>query len=663
MNGDPSHMPSKKTKQKKTGFTTIRKDVRDKIVAQALDEIQFSRTFKRGKIANWQLNEDLYYSKLKKTNDARANVDLARMQEFVHTLLSKIDTPLVFKYAKRKDAQIKRVKELNALKDFDSDAGFWDLKDIAAKKQMIIYGRAINSYFASSEGGVYKSHNKNVDAYNFLIDPSAGGIDIEEADYIGDYGISLSRHDIEGNKDYLAQEVKELLMGDSGNNLDSTEEKLKQENRTRNAQSSTAAEKEKSTEDKFVFWRWGTTYKGERYYLLLNEEGGRAIRVVKADELFGAKRWWYWSYSAYPDLTEFWTPSPCDYIREIFMAQSVSINQMLDNAEQINKPQRIVDVTAVSNLAEVKYKKNGIIRAKSGLAQSAIKIIETPSITTPISVFNILETIQQGALGVTDQAKGISDTDGRATIYEGNEEATQDRFRLFARSYTHAYKHFARLYEWGVRDHLVRKVAIDILGPEGIELVSVSRRDLFKKNTDDEFGLIIEATNSDAARSADKNRLQVAFLGSLIGNPEIDQRDLLIALGELASVEVQTMHNLLDKSEYGDSELRGEAARDLELIIDGDKIKPNRRANSAYKTYFVDYMDDNQENLDSEVFANLVEYVQSLQPVIVRNLRERAREQAALELAAANDATGKPSSGIRAPGRSQPLQDTFNQNT
>jgi hypothetical protein len=319
------------------------------------------------------------------------------------------------------------VKQLNALKEFDADRGFWDLKDIAGKKQMVLYGRAIFTYAASSVNGVYKSMLKNVDVYNFLIDPAAGGLDIEEAKFLGDYGVTLSRYDLENGGNFIKSEVKELLDGSGGNNTSRSEEVLKQENRTRGAQSAQTADKEKTDEDKFIFWRWGTTYRGERYYLLLSEEGARAVRVVKADELFGAKRWWYWTYAAYPDLTEFWTPAPADYVREIFMAQSASINQLLDNAEQINKPQKVVDVTAVQNLAELKYRKNGIIKSKQGQAMNAVKILETPSITTPISVFNILEGIQQRASGVTDQAKGLADTDGRATIYEGNEDAPNKR--------------------------------------------------------------------------------------------------------------------------------------------------------------------------------------------------------------------------------------------
>src|SRR6056297_405806 len=172
------------------------------------------------------------------------------------------------------------------------------------------------------------------------------------------------------------------------------------------------------------------------------------------------------------------------------MAQAVAINQMYDNAERVNKPMKIVDTSAIQNLAELKYRKDGWVKSNGGQAANAVKIMETPSIDTPLAVFNTLETIKQAASGVTAGAKGVEDTDGRATIYEGNQQNVADRFGLFNKSYAFGYKRFAKLWEHGVREHLVRKVAIDIIGPEGIEVEEVSRRDIFRKN--DEFSVMTE---------------------------------------------------------------------------------------------------------------------------------------------------------------------------
>jgi len=59
----------------------IRKETRELIRAQIKTEIDFARRYKQGKIASWSRNEQMYYGKKEKTDDARANVALGRMQE------------------------------------------------------------------------------------------------------------------------------------------------------------------------------------------------------------------------------------------------------------------------------------------------------------------------------------------------------------------------------------------------------------------------------------------------------------------------------------------------------------------------------------------------------------------------------------------------------
>ena len=80
--------------------------------------------------------------------------------------------------------------------------------------------------------------------------------------------------------------------------------------------------------------------------------------------MFSCNTWPFWTWGCLPDLTEFWTPSYCDYARDLFLAQDASIGQMLDNADAINKPMRAVDVSAIDDVTKLKYRKDGIIPCK-----------------------------------------------------------------------------------------------------------------------------------------------------------------------------------------------------------------------------------------------------------------------------------------------------------
>ena len=634
----------------------IKKEVRDKIKAQALTNMSFARRYKQGKIRNWQKSEQMYYGQKQKTDESRANVDLAQMQEHVHVLLSKIDSPLTFKFLKTKESQLKKVNRLNALKQFDTDRDFWNMKDIVGKKQMVIYGRAMFSYHASSEAG-YEPHLENIDVYDFLIDPSAGGVDVEKARFLGHYGVIKDRSELK-SKMYIKSEVDQLLAG-SGNNTERNQEELNKSKRI-TANEHWSSQQETQDEDKFVFWNWYETYNGKRYYLMMTEDGCVA-RCEELGELFDSNLWPIWTYAAYPDLTEFWTPSPADYVREILMAQSVSINQMLDNAERVNRPQRAVDVTAEQNLAELKYRKDGWIKMNAGTnIASAVKALEVPSINTPIAVFETLERIKQAATGVTDGAKGVADTDGRATIYEGNEANVADRFGLFNKSYSFGYQRFGKLYEAGVKEHLNKKVAVQILGPEGIEVENIGRRDIFRGN--DEFALMTEQSNAELQLSEQKRRQLGAFYAPLLGRPDLANQKIVIEqLGSASGVEEETVRQLLDLDEYGTATVLSEAARDMESLLDGQTIQPNRIANTAYKQYFVDYSLDHEEDMSLEQTQRVLRYIQSLDQVVISNTQRAAQEQARRELSEQAQA-GPGAARGRQPGPSQPFQDVIQQN-
>lgn len=611
----------------------INKTTIDKIASQALEEISFARDFKQGKIANWQKNEDAYYSKKRKLSEARANVNLGRMQEFVHTLLSKIDNPLVFKFVKRKNSQLKRVELLNSLRQRDQDEDMWDMKDIVGKKQAIIYGRAIYSYFADSIGGRYAPHLENIDVYDFLIDPSCGGIDIEEARYLGSYSVMLDKRQLkEGvkNKIYNKAAVDQLLAG-SGNANEETQEETNK--RVREYAQGTLNDKDNNDRTKFKFWRWFTTYQedGLRYYLLLDNHGN-CIRCEPLTDIFAPTEkyplgaWPIWTWAAFPDLTEFWTPSYCDYAREIFMAQDVSINQMLDNAEAINKPQKVVNVSAIENLSQLKYRRDGLILTKGDYdANRAVQTLQTPSIRTPLDVFQILEGIQEKASGVTAGASGVADERGKVGIYEGNQAATADRFGLLNKSYSHGYKRFGRLYEMGVQQHLVKKVAIDIIGPDGIEVKEVSKRDIFRKG--DNFALSVEASNAETLSSIQDKTAKINFLNSQAGNQLINQKKAFEIKAGIAGLTEDEIEQLLDVSFYGNSELMSEADMDIEGILDGEDVPLNYLANNAYKQKLVNYMRDHVSDMSKEQFARMAMYVDQLEPIIMKNEARALQEE------------------------------------
>lgn len=627
----------------------VSKQKRDKIVSQALTEIQFARTYKQGIVWRWWKNEDLYYGKkdnlyngnipenrnLPENAESRANVNIAsaKTMSFVESVLSKIDSPLTFKFDKKTLADLKRVQLLNALKESDANDNDWNFKDLLGKVDAIIYGRAIYAYHAENKDG-YRARLENVSVYDFLIDPSAGGFDIDNAKYLGRYNIRKDKYELKKGKRegiYIPSEVDKLISG-SGNDANQTsQEDVNKQNKY--GYIGSPANRTINDPDMYKLWEWYTTYEGERYYLLLEETSGTAIRcellseLFKVDKKLGDANFPFWSYAFMPNLTEFWTPSKVDYVREIFMAQSVNINQMLDNAERINKPQRAVDVKAIENISDLVYRRNGVIRVKPGVnVNNVFKVVETPSINTPIQVYNTLETIQQLESGITAASKGVAEED-KVGIYEGNQANTADRYGVWNKSYSQGYKRFAKLWRNEVDDKLTVKTAVKILGTDGMEKsVFVTRRDL---KTSEECNVIIEATNAELQADAVDKKNKITFLSGYKGDPTVNQKQVFEQGATIAGFNSQEIRQLLDLSEYGEAELLSEAERDIESLLAKKIIEPNEQANTAYAKYILRYMRDHKEDMDENAWVLFEDYLTRIEPIIIRNMGTQFMDQLA----------------------------------
>lgn len=610
----------------------ISTEVRDAIVAQAIKEIAWARRWKQGKVRNWQKNEIMYYSKKTAPTDSRSNIDLARMQEFVHTLLAKIDNPLTFKFNQRKPAQLKRVQLINALKTADQEADNWDMKDLVGKKQGIIYGRSVYHYYASDDDGAdYQSHLTPIDVYDFLIDPAGGGYDMDQARYMGDYGVVMTTEELEnGVKSgiYDTDVVYNLIEG-GANNTEVNQEVTNKLQRTYDQ--NTFGQKENKSDDKFKFWRWHTTFynkdtgKSERYYLLMREKAGQCIRIECLTDIYSASKQFplgafpYWSWAAFPDLTEFWTPSYCDYARELLQAQYVTINQMLDNAEAVNKPQKAVVISNIENPNELKYRRDGVIKVKANQdINKTVQMLAVPPINTPLLVYDKLNAIYQGALGITAVETGQVKTDQKVGIYQGNANQNADRFGLLNKSYSNGYKRFARLYEIGVKDHLIQKVAIEIIGPSGITVKKVTHSDIYKN--DDDFGLTVEANNAEMLASTQKQDTKLAFLSAHGQDANQNPKKAYEIEAKTAGFTDDEIKQLMDLSEFGNSELMSQCDADIETILEGEKLKPNSYANAAYAQKMKDYV---QEHLDeikqAKKFNAFMKYLNDIVPIVMEN--------------------------------------------
>lgn len=600
----------------------LKKELRDAITAQCLEEIAFARQQKSVKIPSWHKNEDLYYSRKKKIEEDRANVNLNEAQSFVTTFLSKINFPFNFKYVKGEEADLKAAKIANALKDQDAKVGRWNFKVMLARIQLIIYGRYIFEYHAESSDG-YKSHLTNVDVYQFLIDPSCGGEDIEKAFYLGRGGIVKSKKDIqEGIKSgkYLRTEGTQLISG-SGNLTDETEEDRNAKNRWVALMKETRVLQRK---DQWKFWEWYTTYEGQRYYVLITEQGGVAIRIEPIEAVFKSGKYPFFTAAAYPDLTEFWTPSPLDGVREAIMAKATSINQMLDNGEAINRPMKAFDIEAIKNPKLLKYRKDGLIPVKGGTdIQKAVKEFTVTPITTAVQVYDKMDDIMGVNSGVTRGTKGQA-LEKEVGIYEGNQENIQDRFKLYSDSEADAQQRFAELYLEGLDEHLKGKVAVEMIGAEGIEYKEVTKKDLKRGRN---FNIMVVTAGAEEKMQTTEKKNKLTFLSSKAADQTgvFNKKVLAEMEATIAGFSPEEIKAMTDVKNDGTAELMSECAQDIQEMLSGNVIPPNEMANTAYMQKIKDYMRDHSEWFVQHEDIQMIffSYMEKLIPIVMRNMQEK----------------------------------------
>ncbi len=601
----------------------INKTIRDKIKQQVLEEITFERMQKAPVIEEWHKNE-LVLQKILSTGE-RANVDLGEGISFVNTFLSKINKPYNFKYEKGDEADLKASKVANAIKEKDAKTGRWRFKARLARTELIQYGRYIFEYHADSLKG-YKSHLTNVSCYQFLIDSSAGGVDMEQARYMGRGGIVKTKKQIEaGVKSglYLRTESNNLIA--SGNTAGQTPEEKDGENRwlklvaTRNIMPKT---------DQWKFWEWCTTYEDVRYVVLFTEMGNEAIRIVPLTDLFATGLFPFFSVAAYPELGMFWTPAPLATVRESIMAKATSINQMLDNGEAINRPMKAFDTEAIKNPALLKFRKDGLIPVKKGIEiDKAVKFFPVVPLTTSIEVYDKLDAIVSTQSGVTNSARGVADED-KVGIYEGNQQAASDRFSLVGDSEADGQERFAQLYLNGLDEHMTGKVAVEMIGIDGVEFKQVGKKDI-KRNSD--FNIVVVTAGSEETLQAVETRNKLTFLSSKVNNPTFNQKVISEMEATVVGFNIDEVKRMLDTKDAANAEVMSEAARDIQYLLDGEDIEPNQIANVAYKQKIVDYLRDQEENIKTEQAQRIFAYIESLDEVIMRNMQVSIDETLASE--------------------------------
>ena len=597
----------------------------EKILAQALKEYPIALKYRTQRVTVWHKNEDLALQRKKKEIQGRHNILLGEMQGFEDTLMSKIDDPPVIKYTHTDEADTRKAEKVSKAWEKDSSItrGDWSFKDLLGKKQCVRYGRCAYKYYAESDPK-YTSNLVLIDVYDLLVDPLAGGEDLEKAKFLGHDNIFKSIYELEDSSLYDKRQVMLVKMALP---RDETKKNDNEQNEKANRASILGLTPDKyQSEETAKLCEWYTTYKGQRFIVTFDHHSKQWIRCQPLKEVFktaeypnGDPLWPIDSWATNPDMFEFWTPSPDDQVRETIEAKSLLVSQAFDNRMYNNFGMKAYDINAFPNPALLEPRWAGLVpfngRENGRSIQDNIYEFRYPALGDTQTLYDILDTEKSKNSGITPATQGLSEQDKKVGVMEGEMAMAADRMGLFNKSYGRFWVKMGKRYLNGLKEHLNEDMAVKMIGEKGISWDKLCKSDL---NTD--FDIEIIGANAELSADARLTRQKIGALQAQVNNPKFNQVALSRKILEISGFEQTEINDLLDVQNLGNKEVLLMASEESQKMLKKD-VSPNKLADVAHVRKHLDFISSNE--LKPEVHDRIIAHMKAEVEYARQNMVEK----------------------------------------
>ena len=595
--------------------------LKNELLEMALKQRRSSLDYKHPKMKGWKQNEDLYYIReSKKYIIHRHNSPLPVMSGMIDTFLAKINDTISILFTPHGEEDNHKAEICTALWKHDSEVEYFEQTDRIVKKNAALCGRGIYKVTGSANPS-YKTCLIPVSHFLFHCEP-LGGYSLDNHVFCGQDGIYKTAWDLEEgvkNKMYDKKDTEKLiaLQGDefkgvSTNNLDFLN--------STSANSLYEKESYYIGETHFNMTEWYMTYKGVRYYLLFEPQMKICIRCAKLKDILKSNKIPYVSFATHPELNVFWSKALADDIRPLAVEMRVLLNQTLDNIQKRNWAQKIVDVNAITDISSLGYRADGIIPVdvRSGqTVQGAITLIETPDTTnSTLALMNTLRGMLGQDTGVTAGAQGASDQKA-VSIYRGNMLEIADRFRKTGNEYQRAWKEIGERYLWNIKQYCSAKDAKKIIGAEAHD---------FNEDVIDEWrpklDFIIQLESQDLAKKQAETRTKLDALALVQQLAPLNQKAAgkqILINGGFGGQEAEI---LLSADGEIDTEIKSDAYRSIQQILEGKEPKMYYNATTYFMQILFDYATKKCEN--EKVSNKILMYAQQHANIAAENMQRRA---------------------------------------
>jgi hypothetical protein len=639
--------------------TIVAVSEQDQITAQCRAEYDAGLMYRHDREKAWQIIEDFYFNKTPKSLKSRFNVPVPIIPGFVETWTATMARHVTLNFEQQEEADYKACQKVTALYQAqkEKDDYDWDLIDSDGKKLAALSGRSIYEYYAESKPK-YKSNLSPVDHYDFYCDPMGGG-NLENHRFLGRDNIFLSREELKKGVEaglYDAAAVSKLINATKNDVIVDNDSMFRSKQNRLTALGLDGITHNYAGQALYKFIRAGTTYNGERKYVLFNHETGISIRTKPLKEVFESDLWWFTSWATNRDTFNFWSKGPCEDMLPLAEAMRVLVNQELDNRNKRNYGMRGYDPALIDDPAQLEWRPDGLVKFKSGSAQilgdmsKGLFNFETPQMSGTIELVNWIDGMLKEKTGVNSEAQGQSDQDKVGIAYL-NVQQSAKRTALTYESYNKCWQAIGRRFLWGLFEHMRSPLAVKIIGEKGAEWDEIARREI-KTDWNIRVEGSMEQIEQDEIKKKALTDIMATFADDelMVTSPKWRVKTKLQAAG----VDDDEIRMAFDMEGDQNKEILAEASLMIQDCLAGRPVKPNRGATTGFVQKIVDYATDT--DLKTEEYMKLMQLAEMHMPIAQENAVRKALTVRAQQGMPAMPPTDSPFPG--APPVEQPAANT-----
>jgi len=616
----------------------------EKALDIALKQINTCYEFKKPRLAKLGKYWALYDGDIPKKLRQLFSVPIPVFPGMIDTLNAQNDTPIRLKYKEGDPSDYFKVKKIQSAWNNDildsAQNSKWDDKLRTARKHAIMNGIAILEFRPSSDPH-YQTNLENVPLKHFNFQPD-GGKFIEDHLFAGREDIKRTTADLKkGAKNgiYNKTQVSRLLA--YCGNTDQLPADLNNREEIYNRFKPLGLD---AGNNAYV----GTTVHklvshileidGERYYIFFDPWTRTWLDFRPWKEIEESNEYPWVTYATHDDDENFLSKAYSDDLYYASDSIVALFNQELTNREKRNFGARAYDKEMfkdVKALDEAMYRPDALVpvdtKGGSRRISEGVYEFKVGELGGTVNLIDWISGTLGQNTGATELSMGsVQDSSKKASVVFAEQKAVSKRLSWSSQPFQSMMADLGRKYIWGLKQHMPAKMAIRMLGEQGLDWDEITRADL---KTSKDIDVLIVSTEQEQADNEMKAQKREKALALLAQSPNINSKKRDEEILRFAGYEDAEIAEFLDNVTFADRKSMAMAQQAIQLCLTGKPLTQWYGATVAFMQKILDFTADKRMSITMDQYTKLVQYAMSHREIVQTNIERKVAEQGRIEQA------------------------------